>query len=172
MVYKFCPFCGTSLATDTSKPASRGYCVHCDRNIYRNPTVGVAVVVTQADQILLVHRRGSYEGMWCIPCGHVEWGEDIRTAAIRELWEETGLVIELGPVFDVHSNFHDPDHLTVGIWFWSNGFKGQLQAGSDANNTGFFSIDRLPEPLAFPTDRLIVEKLKKHKTTGDFRLNS
>jgi ADP-ribose pyrophosphatase YjhB (NUDIX family) len=44
----------------------------------------VAVVLVENDQILLVRRLGSYQGMWCIPCGHVEYDEEIRSAARRE----------------------------------------------------------------------------------------
>ena len=49
----------------------------------------------RGDKILLVQRKGSYAGQWCIPCGHVEWDEDLREAACREFQEETGLAITL-----------------------------------------------------------------------------
>ena len=128
---------------------------------YKNPTVGVAVIILREGRLLLIKRRGSYDGMWCIPCGHVEWDEDIRLCARRELKEETGLDVELGPAFDVHSNFHDPEHQTVGVWFLGRLIGGQLQPGSDAREGDFFALEALPERMAFPTDLLICEKLRK-----------
>jgi ADP-ribose pyrophosphatase YjhB (NUDIX family) len=77
------------------------------------------------------------------------------------LREETGLDVELGPVFDVHSNFHDPEHQTVGVWFLGRLTGGQLQPGTDAREAKFFPLEALPERMAFPTDLLICEKLKR-----------
>jgi ADP-ribose pyrophosphatase YjhB (NUDIX family) len=89
----------------------------------------------------------------------VEWGEDIRAAAVREFQEETGLIVELGEVLAVHSNFHDPERLTVGVWLAGAVTGGALQAGDDLDAVGFFPLEAPPLPLAFPTDALVVQEL-------------
>ena len=169
MEFKFCPHCGRQLQIKTVAAGERLYCDHCRTIQYRNPTVGVAVVYVENGRLLLVRRSGSYAGKWCIPCGHVERGEDIRDAGRREFEEETGLKAALGPVFAVHSNFHDAENPTVGVWFWGKKSGGTLRAGSDASEVEFFSIDDLPEQMAFPTDLMVCEKLKRCLASGDLK---
>jgi ADP-ribose pyrophosphatase YjhB (NUDIX family) len=51
--------------------------------------------------------------------------------AARQFLEETSLEVDLGEVLSVHSNFHDPERLTVGIWFAGRVMGGALRPGDD-----------------------------------------
>jgi len=159
--FRFCPQCGTALDRRPHAGRERGVCPSCGLVAYRNPTIGVAVVVRDGDRILLGRRRsGIYAGMWCIPCGHVEWDEDLRAAAVREFEEETGLRVRLGNVVAIHSIFHNEMQHTVGVWFEGEVTGGELAASDDLDLAGFFAVDAPPGELAFPTDRLVLEQLR------------
>jgi ADP-ribose pyrophosphatase YjhB (NUDIX family) len=157
----YCPDCGQPLLFDASPGQKYPKCGACGYVRYRNPAVGVAVVLRDAGGRVLMGRRarGAYAGLWCIPCGYVEWNEDVRAAAVREFAEETGLVVETGDVVAVHSNFHNAAQHTVGIWFAGLAVAGEL-APVDGELTEIAYIDpAAPPPLAVPTDALVLAQL-------------
>lgn len=159
---RFCGACGGLLAPSgqDSTSVTRLACPVCARVTYRNPAVGVAVVILEGETILLGRRaRGVWARRWCIPCGYVEWDEEIRAAARREMREETGLDVEIGAVCAVHSNFHDPERQTVGVWFHGRVRSGELRAGDDLDRLGYFPLAQPPE-LAFPTDGVVIAALR------------
>jgi ADP-ribose pyrophosphatase YjhB (NUDIX family) len=117
-------------------------------------------------RVLLVHRRAGRHAGWCLPCGWVEYDEEIREALLREVREETGLDIRPGIVFAVHTNFHEPDRQSVGIWFRCVPVGGVLEAGDDADRISFATPDNIEVPLAFPTDRLVFADLASGPAVG------
>ena len=96
----------------------------------------------------------------------MEYDEEIRAAARREFLEETGLHVHVGDVAAVHSNFHNPAQHTVGIWFYATVTGGHLQAGDDLDAVDYFSLSSLPARLAFPTDKVVLEQLKRAKLSS------
>lgn len=155
MEFKYCPMCAQSLQPSFKEGRLRFRCPGCGWVHYRNPTVGVAVVLVENERLLLGKRR---DGGWCIPCGHVEWDETVEEAARREFLEETGLNVSLDSVLAVHSNFHNPHQHTVGVWYRGVRRGGELRPGGDLLQVDFFPLERLPE-LKFPTDRRVVAGL-------------
>ncbi|HWR38776.1 MAG TPA: NUDIX hydrolase [Patescibacteria group bacterium] len=164
--FHFCPRCGARLVYRPVKDQQRLVCNACAKIFYENPVVGVAAIVMKTISgvpTLLLGRRSedsSYGGLWCIPCGYVEYDEDVYAAVKRELFEETGLEIEVDRVYTVLSNFHNPASHTVGIWFMARATGGCLNAGDDLDRVAYFPLDQLP-PLAFPTDVQVTDQLRR-----------
>ena len=156
-----CPDCGQMLVSNVRGGERYPRCIGCGYIRYRNPIVGVAVVVRDGDGRVLLGRRskGEYAGLWCVPCGYVEWEEEVREAAAREFREETGLDVEVGGVLAVHSNFHNARQHTVGIWFEGMVTGGRLHTADNELDALEYFCPAQPPGLAFPTDAVVLRDL-------------
>ncbi|MGI0128823.1 MAG: NUDIX domain-containing protein, partial [Thermoplasmata archaeon] len=85
--------------------------------------VAAAAAIFRGDQILLLHRssHASNPGAWDLPGGHVEPGETLTRAARREVREETGFDVRIGPLFhaEVFGSISKRGKIrpTVGVYF-------------------------------------------------------
>ncbi|MBW4655783.1 MAG: NUDIX hydrolase [Kaiparowitsia implicata GSE-PSE-MK54-09C] len=72
--------------------------------IFRHPITGTSVIPVMPDgTIVLIRRRDN--GLWSLPGGIVNWGENISTSVQRELEEETGLVVkQVGRLVGIYSS--------------------------------------------------------------------
>lgn len=163
--FTYCPHCRSELEETQIEGLARMRCPGCGFIHFRNPSLGAAVLVRDDDGRVLMVKRGpdvARPGKWSMPAGFVDYGEDVRDAAARELTEETGLVAEIGdPVFAA-TNYDDPAKVSICIWFAATVTGGELQAGDDAVDAGFFDLDDTPE-LAFDTDRNLIARLRDER---------
>jgi len=131
------------------------------------PVVGVGALLIEDGRILLVRRRyPPGRGLWSIPGGHVDLGEGVLEAAVRELREETGLEAEpLGVVNVDNAVIRDREgrikyhYLLVTVLVRRTG--GSLQPGSDAEEAGFYTFEearRLPLTVSV---RGLLDKIEK-----------
>ena len=103
------------------------------------PFVGDGAVIVDAARVVLIRRRfAPLAGEWSLPGGVVEAGETLEDCVTREMREETGLDVEVGPVIEVFDRITRDDsgrvlyhYVLVDYLCWPTG--GTLQAGSDVD---------------------------------------
>jgi mutator protein MutT len=115
------------------------------------PYVGVGAVIVDGGNVLIVKRKyDPLAGQWSLPGGGVELGETLEDSIVREMREETGLEIEVGPVIEVFDRITRDDDGEVKYHFvlvdylcWPVG--GELRASSDVADARFVDPSELPQ---------------------------
>lgn len=130
-----------------------------EREYPRQPLVGVGAIIISHGKVALIKRgKPPLLGEWSIPGGMLELGEALRSGAEREAHEETGLTVratELLGVFEriVPDEAGRTTYHYVLIDFLCEVVSGELCAGHDASDVGWFSLEEasalpLPEDTA------------------------
>lgn len=106
------------------------------------------LVRNELDQVLLVRhqRRG-----WEIPQGRVEEGEELLTAVHREVLEETGVTIELGPLAAIHSKVSPPP--AVIFTFLARHLAGEPRGCAECPEAGWFEAAEALQKIENPVNR-------------------
>lgn len=116
---------------------------------------GVAIIIFDEENRVLLQKRSDV-GLWGIPSGHVEAGETVIEAAIREVWEETGLNIRINRLIGVYSDpksqvFKYPNGITthfITTYFEGKVTGGQISCSSpETLELRYFPIDDLPSDI-------------------------
>jgi len=125
-------------------------------------TPSVGGILVEENKVLLVKRKNPpCKGFWSIPGGRQKLGETASEAIVREMLEETGLVVEPIGVFGVIElipNSPGEEHYVI-IEFILRRVSGLLRAGSDAEDAQFFPLDKLPENTGLATREMVGELL-------------
>ena len=152
---KFCSGCGSRLAMQELEGQQRPVCPRCGRVVYYDPKLAAACVIERAGEVLMVRRavQTGY-GLWSMPGGYVDRGEPVETAAAREVREEAGLVVEIGPLIGLFSDAGNP---VVVAAYAATETGGVLAPGPESLDVGYFPVEGLP-PLAFPRDEQIIRR--------------
>src|SRR5574340_945126 len=105
----YCARCGTAVTHAQKFGRERPVCPQCGWMYFADPKVAAAVLIEQDGRVLLVRRVNEpFRGMWTLPAGFVDAGEDPAQAAVREALEETGLSIQVTKVLDVIAGREHP----------------------------------------------------------------
>ncbi len=110
------------------------------------PRLAVGAVVVADDELLMVRRgHDPGSGEWSIPGGHVEPGETMAEAVVRELAEETGLHGVCGPFLGWAELIEDDHHVVV-LDFQVVVLAGrEPTAGGDATEAAWVPVWDVPE---------------------------
>jgi 8-oxo-dGTP pyrophosphatase MutT (NUDIX family) len=137
---------------------------------------GARCLIERADGHILLQQRVD-NGLWCMPSGYAEEGEDIFQVMVREVREETGLdLLDAKPwgfsSDPLHETMHYPNGDVVhafGLDFHASQWSGELRAdGIETLALGWFPSDDLPAVL--DGHARAVARFGEFKRTGVFQL--
>jgi ADP-ribose pyrophosphatase YjhB (NUDIX family) len=150
---RFCQHCGGSLSHLSVEGKSRPHCPACGHIVFLDPKLAAVVLVAQEKYLLMV-RRGVEPalGRWAFPSGYVDRGEAVEDAAMREVEEETGLVVRLSRFVGLYSG--TGSHVVLAV-YGAVVAGGSLRPGGDTQEVNWFRVADLP-PLPFPHDDRIL----------------
>ena len=127
----------------------------------QNPKVGVAVIITKDDKVLLMKRKGVHgTGTWTTPGGHLDFGETPEQCGAREAKEEVGLdVVDLRFRAFTNDIFELEGQHYISIWMEGKSTSGEptIAAEEEVAEIGWFAWDALPSPLFLPLENLLKE---------------
>ena len=155
--FNFCPRCGASVMPVEKFGRVRPVCQQCGWIHFVDPKVAAAVLIVKDDRVLLVRRVNEpHRGLWTLPAGFINGGEDPAEAAARECLEETGLRVRVTRVFDIVSGREHPRGADFVIVYLAEVLGGDMKPDDDADAVEWFDKNNLPQ-LAFRATQKVLQ---------------
>lgn len=155
--FNYCPRCGTRVNHEERFGRVRPVCPQCGWIHFVDPKVAAAVLIEQEGRVLLVRRVNEpFRGLWTLPAGFINGGEDPAEAAARECLEETGLNVRVTRVLDIIPGKEHPRGADFIIVYQASVIDGALRPDDDADAVEWFARENLP-PLAFRATQKVLE---------------
>jgi 8-oxo-dGTP diphosphatase len=116
------------------------------------PKVGVGVIIQNTrNEILIGKRKGGHAPFYSIPGGHIENGETFEEAAIKEVFEETGLIIYHPKVICVTNNlrtYQNEGRHYISVNLYVNTFSGvpTVKEKDKCEGWDWYPLDKIPQP--------------------------
>jgi 8-oxo-dGTP diphosphatase len=147
-----------------------------DPTRYDRPSVTVDVVIFTLQErelhVLLVKRKHwPFEGRWAIPGGFVQIDESLEQAARRELEEETGVHdIYLEQLYTFGEPKRDPRTRVISVAYIAlvSADKQTLRVSDESTDVRWFSVKRLPGPLAFDHDAILATGMERLRSKLEY----
>ncbi len=129
-------------------------------------------IFDSARQKVLLTRRMD-NGTWCVPGGYMEPGESMSEACLREVWEETGLHVEIARLVSVYTHPHrileyaDGNRFQlVVLHFEAIPIGGILTLTNETTAADYFAPSEIVALEMSPLDRIrILDTLKQQTAT-------
>jgi 8-oxo-dGTP diphosphatase len=114
-------------------------------------------LVLRDGEVAVVHRP-RYDD-WSLPKGKLDKGEDFEQAALREVWEETGLRCRIESTLG-DTNYHDrKDRPKLVRYFHMRPESGEFAPNDEVDELRWLPLDEAQELLTYDFDRELVGKL-------------
>jgi ADP-ribose pyrophosphatase YjhB (NUDIX family) len=162
--YRYCPMCATPLTRSivSDDGISRVLCPSCGWVHYPTNVTVVCTLVKYGDRIVaILPSECPPEMPAALPAGHGEYGESPEQAAIREAFEETGLIVEidrcLGWYFNPKTEYPGPN---VAFMFEAHAVGGEMR-GSEEGRAAIYDFDQVP-PIS-------PERINSYRTMQAYR---
>lgn len=138
-------------------------CSVCGR--YNNRRVAVDALIIRNDEILLINRKvDPFKDMWAIPGGGIEFDQTAEDAIKKEVEEEVGLRVVSSKFLQIYTDpKRDPKQVMTLSYLVLT--EGEPKAGSDASYYQFFSLNNLPDIMAFDHKQIILDYIAQSKTS-------
>lgn len=128
-----------------------------------NPRVGVAIMIKKDDKILLGYRKSELgKNTWGLPGGKLEFGEELIDCAIRELQEETNLIVKPKHLrlLGISNAIFDDELHYITVIYSAKKFTGELTVlePDKCEAWTWFDYYNTPKDLFLPLKNFLIAK--------------